>query len=153
MASLFPEGSFEGAPPSFDPICSARDPRKAAQVVKTLVVKSGEGRGVTDGMVEWSRLGWYEMAAFVVLHGRCCDGELALIDKRPFDACKLRRSLVDLHAAVRKRDAAAIEERVKGYEKVVRCVARLDLAEIFQQQGRPSTQEREVFDKTIARLR
>ena len=153
VAQLFAVGTFEGDPPSFEPICRADDPRDGAQTVKTMVVEAGQGRGVTPGMVEWSRLGWYELAAFTILRGRCCDTELQLPKGKPFTICDVGMALDQIHEAARARDRHRLGKSVDGYRRAARCVARLALSGLFGQTANPTPQQLEMMQKTMMRLR
>lgn len=153
MAQLFAVGTFDGDPPSFEPICRADDPRDGAQTVKTMVVEAGQGRGVTQGMVEWSRLGWYELAAFSILRGRCCDSELQLPKGKPFNLCDVGAALEQIHQAARAKDRHRLGKSVDGYRRAARCVARLALSGLFGQTAHPTPQQLEMMQKTMMRLR
>jgi hypothetical protein len=151
MAKLFPRNTFTGDPPSFDGACHATDPREGAQSIKTLVVEAGEGRGITDGMVEWSRLGWYEMAAFAILHGRCCDTSLEL-EGKPFSLCEVGDALERVHEASRTKDRRQVGKSVDVYRRAARCAARGGMSGLFGQTARPTPQQLEVLQKTMTRL-
>ncbi len=150
MAALFPPDTFTSEPPSFGAVCRRAHPRKGAQAIKGLVVASGSRRALTEGMREWSLLGWYEMAAFAVIHGRCCETPIDL-SHPSFEVCDIGRALQALHVAARGQ-AEGLEAATESYAKAASCTWRSNNAKLFQQTAPPTGQQFAYFRTTLQRL-
>jgi len=150
---LLPEGTIaDGAASAAgaEAVCRHVRPGKGVRTIRHLVVEAGRGHGVTDAMVEWSRLGWYEMAAFAFIHGRCCDGELELSHAR-FRVCDFGERLRGMHAAARA--GGDIDAAVAGVEKAAKCAWRSNNAKLFAQTTLPTGQQLDYLRAIIGRAR
>ncbi len=150
MQVLFPPDTFAADPPSFAAVCRRGHPRKGAQAIKGIVVASGNQRALTEGMREWSLLGWYEMAAFAVMHGRCCSTTIDL-SHPSFEVCDIGRALEALHGAARGR-ADHLGAATQAYSKAATCIWSSNRAKLFQQTIQPTAQQLAYFRKTLERL-
>jgi hypothetical protein len=152
VASMFPADTFAREKPPLDFVCSQRDPRKGAiEMEGRLVFARGKG-DVTDGMKEWSILGWYEMAAFAFARQHCCAGA-----SRPTsmlkDICELDTSLQRLAIVANKGDPKAWEPQLDAYQKAIRCVLEQKLGRFFEWKQPVQGPERATFVKMVQRAR
>ena len=148
MAQVAP-GTFDEDPPDFGPVCARTNPIKGGRAVKRMVVTAARGTTVSDAMVEWSRLAWYEMGAFAVMQSRCCEERLDLSHAR-FNICKMRDALEGLQTHAEQR-GEALDGAVARYAKSISCIWRSDNAKLFFQTSLPTAQQRDYFEKLVKR--
>jgi hypothetical protein len=154
LASTFAASTFTSPPPGLDFICSETDAYKGGVNIRVKVIRAGGGaNGVTEGMREWSMLGWYEMAAFVAIRGACCDEAPPLKTQPGIDMCPLDAKLEGLAKAVRGADDAGMEEAVKEFGGMLRCLVAAGVSRTFGQPGAPDPGAVTVFRKTLERAR
>ena len=119
--------------------------------LKSEVVRAG-GHGVSDGMKEWSQLGWYEVAAFAVMRTHCCPDAAALVVRqRKIGQCRLEESLAWLANAIDDDDD--MQQAVRAYTNAVRCITSKGYAESFGQYELPKGGELTIFDRILQRIR
>ncbi|MBW2455381.1 MAG: hypothetical protein JRI68_12755 [Deltaproteobacteria bacterium] len=151
MRALFPADTFsDRATPNFDRVCRRGHPRKGAEAIKGLVVAGGNRRALTTGMKEWSLLGWYNMAAFTVVHGHCCESAIDL-SHPSFKICGLGDALEALHAAARGRPTE-LDAATEAYRKAASCTWRSNNAKMFQQTTQPTSQQLATYRKILDRM-
>ncbi|RLB65630.1 MAG: hypothetical protein DRI90_01480 [Deltaproteobacteria bacterium] len=152
--TFFPEDTFVGRQPKLGFLCKVTNPHKGSLEIRTAVVLSGGGmKGVTDGMHEWSTIGWYGMAAYVVIRDRCCESAAPLKAPKTVAKCDFEQVLVKLGPAVNGNDDDAAEQALKDYTKAINCLARGGAARLFDQSGFPKGGERTTFMKLFKRAR
>ncbi len=71
MAGYLPDGAF-GKAPELEWLCSETDPRAGADKLRVAVVTGAPKGPPTEAMKIFSRIGWYDMAAFAVVRAGCC---------------------------------------------------------------------------------
>src|SRR5262249_53128453 len=99
---VFAPGTFDDAgPPDQGRICNELAPRHGAAALRADVVRANRGRATSEGVREWSLLGWYEMAVFSVIRARCCPSTTPLALPALPDWC------VPLDAALNELGATA----------------------------------------------
>ncbi len=155
MSALFAEGSFaRPVGTSLDFVCAQRDPRKGAPAVREVVVRASQGR-VTDGMREWALLGWYELAAYAAIRGRCCPGAAPLeLPVTPGSCPDFGDALRAISAAARPdASAASFAEASAGFDASLRCVLRSRQTKAFGKHKKLAGGEGTAFEKTFARAR
>jgi len=154
VETFFPEDTFVGRNPKLGFLCEQSNPLKGAVEVRTQVVLCGGGmKGVTDGMHEWSTIGWYGMAAFVVIRSHCCESPTPIQAPKTVAKCDFDEVLAKLGEAVHGSDDEAAEQAVKDYTKAINCLARGGAARLFDQSGFPKGGELTTFKKVFARAR
>jgi hypothetical protein len=124
VTSALPPDTFEGTFVDFAPVCSASDVLDGASRFRETIVRGGHGRPVTSGMREWSQLGFFELAAFAAIHGRCCEGAALAVPASPA-ACPT--SVEAAIEGVVKADSSskkALKRPLTDLEKAFRCVSR-----------------------------
>ncbi|NUP11893.1 MAG: hypothetical protein HOW73_38085 [Polyangiaceae bacterium] len=153
MKQLFAEGTFADEPP-LDFVCEEANPMKGAARVKEAVVNAGAGR-TSAGMKEWAVLGFYELAAYSVLRGRCCPAEPTIDVPASPDKCEpMADGLVKLAKAAKPgvSDDDA-KTATKSYADAVKCVVRNKSTKSFGGHPSPSGGEGTIFQKTLDRAR
>ena len=154
VKALFPAGTFPaGAEPHFDHLCSQADARKGGHALRVQVIKAGAGgRGLNEGMHEWSLFGWYEMAAFAVARTACCKDPSRLATGQVVTNCALDAALDTLGKAAIGTDDKALQDALRGYRDVITCLVHAGTALAFGQTGPPDPGAAATFDRFIARL-
>jgi len=143
--SFIAGGAFPHAQPDVSFVCTETNPYKGAQRFKGALVV-GSARKATPAMREWSRLGWFEMAAFAVIQGRCCAAPPVLAGPKVVARCQLDAALLQLGGAAKQ--AGGMEDAIKAYVAAISCIGDLGAVQIFgQERGLLGGWERNAFDK------
>jgi hypothetical protein len=114
-----PAGTFR-VPQDMTFVCSEVDPRRGSARIRTRIVAARDGQ-FTDGMNEWPRLGWYELAAYSILRGRCCPGAAALQLPAVDPPCDPLGPVLERLAQAATSNVD-VELRVLAFEKSAICV-------------------------------
>jgi len=118
VAGYLPKGAFSKAP-DVDWLCSETDPRTGGEKLHGAVVSGAPKGQTTDAMKIFSRIGWYDMAAFAMVRAGCCaDAKpIALPDAR--SECSMDAALREVgDAVVSTRD---VQEPLKKYTESIHC--------------------------------
>jgi GrpB-like predicted nucleotidyltransferase (UPF0157 family) len=149
VAGYLPKGAFSKAP-HVDWVCSETDPRVGGEKLHSAVV-SGAGKGSpTDAMKIFARIGWYDMAAFAVVHNGCCTDAkpIAIADGRA--ECAMDGALRELgDAVVGERD---LEGPLKKYTDSIHCELNRGGARTLRRAGRPEGGEDTAFRDLVKKL-
>jgi hypothetical protein len=134
VAGYLPKGAFV-ATPKLDWLCGETDPRLGAERFRTAVVKGGAGTQITDAMKLFSRIGWYDMAAFAVARGGCCADAEPIELPVPIEGC------ADMGQALREiaKNVLAsqpFDEPAERYNKAINCEVGANRAYLFRHTGR-----------------
>jgi hypothetical protein len=115
----------EDAHPDFSFICKDVDPRKASGKVKSMVVAASHGH-VTDAMREWSMMGYWELATYAAMRGRCCPNARPLeIPPSPGACPSLADALNAISAAAHPGvTESAQADAAKNFHDALRCVVK-----------------------------
>jgi hypothetical protein len=156
VVTLFPPDSFDDKKrPDMAFVCTEPDPRQGAQKVHEVLVRAGMGRTVSDGMREWAVMGWYELAAFAALRGRCCP-DLAPLELPPSPGtCPSLKDALDGIAKSARPGATdgAQKDAVAAFKKSLSCTIKSGKAKPFGAYPRPQGGEDTAFSKTLERTR
>lgn len=156
VVKLFPPDSFaEGKSPKFDFVCRENDPRLGAQKVHEVLVRAGMGRTVSDGMREWAVMGWYELAAFAALRGRCCPDPRPLeLPPSPGSCPSMQDALNGVSKGARAGATEAQQsDALSAFRKSLSCTIKSGKAKPFGAYPRPAGGEDTAFLKTYQRTR
>jgi hypothetical protein len=149
VAGYLPKGSFSKAP-ELEWLCSVTDPRVGGEKLHSAVV-SGAGKGApTDAMKIFARIGWYDMAAFAVVHAGCCmDAKpVTLSDGKP--ECAMDAALQGVgEAVIGERD---LEGALKKYTESIHCELNHGGAKTMRHSGRPEGGEDTAFLDLVKKL-
>jgi hypothetical protein len=148
VAGYLPKGAFSKAP-DVDWLCSVTDPRTGGEKLHGAVVSGAPKGQTTDAMKIFSRIGWYDMAAFAVVRAGCCaDAKpIALPDARP--ECAMDAALREIgDAVVAVRD---VQEPLKKYTESIHCELNQG-AKGLRRTGRPAGGEDTAFLDLVKRL-
>jgi serine/threonine-protein kinase len=119
VANYLPKGAF-GKSPDLSWLCTETDPGKGAQALRVAIVGSAPKGTLTDAMKLSARLGWYDMAAFAVVHAGCCEEPKALVAPEPGKGCDpLAESLQEIAKAVIA--GRSYEDAFKKYTGAIHC--------------------------------
>ena len=153
MKTLFAADTFAGeAPLAF--VCEESNAVKGAAKVKEAVVNAGTGKAPSPGMKEWAVLGFYELAAYAVLRGRCCPGgETFSAPDSP--GCPSMNEALAKIASVSKKDSS--DEDAKAAQKAfvgsVKCISQSKASKTFGGYPDLAGGEGSNFVKTLDRAR
>lgn len=158
MKAMFPDETFTAEAP-LDFVCEETNPIKGAGRVKEVIVKAA-GKTTSPGMKEWAVLGFYEMAAYGVMRGRCCPSDEPP-DVVTFGAPKSPEGCEPLNDALTKIAAASKQgtsdedasAATKAFADAVKCIVKMRTSKSFGGHPAPSGLEATVFAKTFDRAR
>jgi len=145
----FPETSFTGRTPDFSSRCTDRRAYRGMLEVKSELVAAAGPHRVSEGMREWSKLGWYEMATYAVMRERCCINPLPLRVRRLVSACNVDRALSQIAASIDDREK--LTTALDGYDVAIRCVYQSRKGAAFGHYDPPYGGERTYFDALVSR--
>jgi hypothetical protein len=149
VAGYLPKGAFSKAP-DVEWVCTETDPRVGGEKLHGAVVSAAGKGGPTDAMKIFARIGWYDMAAFAVVHNGCCTDakSIALAEGKP--ECAMDAALRELgDAVVAARD---IEEPLKKYTDSIHCELNRGGASRLRRTGRPEGGEDTAFRDLVKKL-
>ncbi len=153
VTSMFPPESF---PPSadFTFVCAQPDPLKGAADVRARLVSARKHE--SEGMQEWAFLGWYELAAFSVMRGRCCASPPPLKMAEVPKSCEpVPEVFASIDRAVAKATSASdddLQKAVDAYTHDVYCIVRTGIAARFGRVDRPQGGEDTAFKRFLERV-
>ncbi|MBW2533801.1 MAG: hypothetical protein JRI55_20090, partial [Deltaproteobacteria bacterium] len=131
--------AFAKHEPSFEFLCVEPYPRRGVTRLQAQVAKGKWGSGrTTGGMKEWASLGWYELAAYALLRGRCCSKPERFI--WTFDlVCPFDEALNKIESSARAGDLPGIEAALEAYQRAANCLARRGQGPSFGQKRMPGS--------------
>jgi hypothetical protein len=149
VAGSLPKGAF-GKAPKLDWLCSETDPRIGGEKLRGAVV-AGAPKGVTtDAMKIFSRLGWYEMAAFSVVHSGCCLEAKPVAIPEARTECAMEAALREIaEAVIAARD---VQAPVAKYTESIHCELKQGGAKYLRRTARPEAGEDTAFLELIKKL-
>lgn len=152
VVGLFPDGTFVREKPDFAFVCENTDPRRGITEVQAAIVSGRQYRaGVTPGMRLWSYLGWYQVAAYALLRGHCCQSAPELVWSMELP-CPFDEAVAKVETAIRTQDAKMLEGALGYYATTARCLAKAGLGGAFNQRAYPGPGQA-AFRKMIALTR
>ncbi len=151
LAELLPEDGLPEKGPSLKGVCEKKSDYGAMLVLKTEIVRHGGHIRVTPAMAEWSRLGWYETAAFAAMRSRCCPDASALKSPTRFESCRMEESLAYIANAVGDEDA--MTEALEDYRRAATCVARKGGAGAYGRLSLPGKAEQVYVRRILKRMK
>jgi hypothetical protein len=146
-----PDGAFGGYQPNLDGACTEARAFPATLLLKAAIVRTGGLTVVTPAMAEWSRLGWFETAAFAVMRAQCCQDAPALTTPSKVEKCKMEEALAWMTNAL--DDDKAMDEAARAYADAARCVAKSGKSNLFQRFGPPVGGEERYFARIYDRIK
>ncbi len=148
---MLPKNAYGGIKNNLDKACTKAQAYDAMLVVKTAVVRAGRSYRVTSAMKEWSKLGWFETAAFAVMRAHCCPDAAALKAPRRLARCRMKEALAHLADGIDsdpKTQAAA-----DAFADAARCIARRGGGGSWGRFTAPYGSEKVYFNKVYGRLK
>jgi len=147
VAAYLPKGSLVKAP-DMSWMCKERDPREGAGKLRTAVVQGAPPGAPTEAMKLFSRLGWYDMAAFAVIRSGCCEEAEAVTLPDPSPKCKrMDEPLRELGRAVIENQNH--EAHLKSYTEAILCEVGAGRASLYRRAGRPQGGEDTAFQDLV----
>jgi hypothetical protein len=144
VIGYLPKGTF-GTAPNLAGFCDKSDPRAGADQLRVAIVGSApKSSGASEAQKLFARMGWYDMAAFAVVHAGCCPDAKALDLPEPSKGCD---RMADALQEVGKEVVAnhPVEEPLKKYTSIVQCELRFGRGAVFRKAERPASGEDAAF--------
>jgi hypothetical protein len=149
---MLPPETFGAAAPDLSFVCADRRAFQGATALEAEIVKAAGGAStVTVAMDEWSRLGWYQLAAYALMRGHCCPDAQGLKVPEAMAPCKLEAALCWLPNAL--GDPGELVKALASFGRAASCLSQTGLAEQLGQQGPPSGGETAYLERLLARIR
>ncbi len=151
VIGYMPKDSFATAP-DFSSLCEQTDPRAGADKLRVAIVASAPKTGVvTDAQKLFSRMGWYDMAAFAVVRAGCCP------DAKPLELPAASKSCDDMTEALQEvgKEVVAthpVEDALKKYTAAVHCEVKLGRGAAFRKAEPPAGGEDTAFLELVKGL-
>ncbi len=144
VMGYFPKDSF-GSAPDFSGVCDQTDPRSGADKLRVAIVASApKTGGPSEAQKIFSRIGWYDMAAFAVARAGCCPDAKPLELPAPSSGCDdMAETLRALGQEVISNHPA--EEPLKKYTAAIHCELSAGRGAAFRRAQRPATGEDSAF--------
>ncbi|MBL8741792.1 MAG: hypothetical protein JNK04_11880 [Myxococcales bacterium] len=111
---------------------------KGARRLREAIVLGGSGRGVTNGMKEWSLLGFFELPTYAIVRDRCCPNAGPPSVPASPAICKptMDDAVFGVMQAARRGEVPTDE--LAKVDKAARCILRAKQATSFGQHPKPS---------------
>jgi hypothetical protein len=144
VIGYLPKNSFASAP-DFSTLCEQVDPRSGADKLRVAIVASApKTGGATDAQKIFSRMGWYDLAAFAVVRAGCCPDAKPLELPEPSKTCNsMSAALQELGKEVVSNHPA--EEPLKKFTAAVHCEVKLGRGAAFRKSEHPAGGEDTAF--------
>lgn len=150
VAGYLPQGAF-GKTPDLGWMCSESDPREGAGKLRTAIVTSAPHGNVTDAMKLFSKLGWYDMAAYAVIRSGCCTEATPLELPKPAEGCPpMDQALRELGRTVVAGQPHA--QPLASYKKAVQCEVKKHRAGQYRHKRPPRGGEESAFEGYVKTL-
>jgi hypothetical protein len=149
VAGYLPSGAFSKAP-DLEWLCSETDPRVGGEKLHGAVVSGAPKGPPTEAMKIFARIGWYDMAAFAVVHNGCCPDARPISIPEGKSECAMDVALREVGDAVMaSRD---VEGPLKKYTESIHCELNHGGAKTLRHSGRPEGGEDTAFKDLLKRL-
>lgn len=151
VMGYMPKDTFASAP-DFSGVCDETDPRAGADKLRVAIVASApNGSGPTEAQKIFSRIGWYDMAAFAVVRAGCCP------DAKPLTLPEPGKNCGDMAEALRLVGQEVVsnhpvEEPLKKYTAAIHCELNLTRGSLFRKRERPAGGEDSAFLELVKAL-
>lgn len=149
VRAALPPDTFESGWVDLSFVCGEADVVKGARRLREAIVLGGSGRSVTNGMKEWSLLGFFELPTYAVIRDRCCPKAGPPSVPASPAICKptMDDAVFGVMQAARRGEVPA--EELAKVDKAARCILRAQQATGFGQHPKPSGGEGTAL-RTIA---
>src|SRR6478752_3188058 len=146
VSGYLPKGTFEKAP-DMSWVCEESDPRTGAEKLRIAIVGGSKGN-ITDAMKIFARMGWYDMAAFAVVHAGCCENAKALELPPPSTGCTaMADSLREIGSAVVA--SRSYDEPMKTYTAAIHCEVNAGKGPVLRHNAHPAGGEDSAFAELV----
>jgi len=149
VAGYLPKGAF-GKAPELDWLCGETDPRIGGEKLHSAVVAGAPKATTTDAMKIFARIGWYDMAAFAVVHNGCCTDAKPVALPEGRAECAMDGALREVgDAVIASRD---VEGALKKYTESIHCELNRGGGKTLRRSGRPEGGEDTAFLDLVKKL-
>ncbi|MCU0692683.1 MAG: protein kinase [Polyangiaceae bacterium] len=148
VAALFPPRTFD-ALQDLCFVCSTPDGKRGVRLMRQRIVLGSGGR-LTEGMNEWSRLGWHELAVYAIAREVCCATSEPLVLPPPVGSCPPVDRTADSVAVAFDTRASDLTDRIVRFQRAADC-AQNTKAPGFKYPAGPISGGQVVFDAFLKR--
>jgi serine/threonine protein kinase len=120
IASYLPQATF-AIRQDLELVCWEPDAREGAKKLRARIVTGSRGV-LNDGMLEWSRLGWYELAVYGVVRTTCCPDAGGLSLPAHLQPCDDLGPIVDRLASAVVYSKKEIPAALADFERTATCL-------------------------------
>lgn len=153
IQGVFSTDTFATRPDDIGFVCSETDVVKGAARLRTRIVVAGAKRDVTMGMKEWALLGFFELAAFISIHDRCCPAAPKIRAPQGPESCDaVDDALQDISKAVLGAEPKKLDKAIVRLDRAARCVIRAHRGDAFGNHPSPTGGEGTALKKVLARI-
>ena len=146
VSGYLPKGTFERAP-NMSWVCEESDPRTGAEKLRIAIIANSKGN-ITDAMKIFARMGWYDMAAFAVIHAGCCENAKPLELPPPSTGCTpMADSLREIGSAVVA--SRSYDEPMKTYTAAIHCEVNAGKGPVLRHNAHPAGGEDSAFAELV----
>lgn len=151
FAAMLPEQAFGRYEPKLDRLCTDTRAYQGMLEIKTAIVRAGGSYTITPAMAEWSKLGWFETAAYAAMRAHCCPDGKALKAGGSLGRCKMDEALAYVANAI--DDEAKLEQALGAYREAARCIALAGGGYAWGRLDAPYGGEEVYFKRIYARMK
>lgn len=156
IQGVFSADTFATRPEDIGFVCTETDVVKGAARLRTRIVVAGAKRDVTVGMKEWALLGFFELAAFIAIHDRCCPAAPKIkAPQGPASCDSVEEALRDISSSVSSSETGAakkLDKAIVRLDRAARCVIRAHRGDAFGNHPSPTGGEGTALKKVLARV-
>lgn len=152
MAAMFPDDAFEERKRAADFPCRERDAAELRNIITAALVRGGGGKA-TKAAREWTRLGWYQLAAIAIARSHCCSSAVPIETPPLLDLCAIDEALGALGTTTRSGTDEEVADALDAYRLAIQCAVTAGGGGFFGQDEPPTTQQAAVFLGIVRRVR
>jgi len=146
VSGYMPKGTFEKAP-DMNWVCEETDPRNGADKLRVSVINGAKGAATSAAKI-FSRIGWYDMAAYAVVRAGCCENAKPLTLPPASNGCSpLDEALREIASAVVAQ--RSYDEPLKRYTAAIQCELNAGKGSALRHPNRPAGGEDSAFAELV----
>lgn len=152
MTAMFPADAFAERKRAADFPCRERDAGELRKIITAALVRGGGGKA-TQAAREWTRLGWYQLAAIAMARANCCSSTAPIQTSPLLDVCDIEDALDGLGTTIRSGHDQQVADALDAYRVAIHCAVTAGGGGFFGQDEPPTTDQAAVFLRMVRRVR
>ena len=152
MTTMFPRDAFVERKRAANFPCRERDASELRKTITAALVEGGGGKA-TAAAREWTRLGWYQLAAIAIARSHCCSSTSPIETPPLLGICKIEEALTDLGTSTRSGSDEEVADALDAYRLALNCAVTAGGGGFFGQDEPPTTQQAAEFLNIVRRVR